>query len=144
MKSVFTILLLFNIVSLVFGQSVQNGTIMIEINGIEDKGGKMTVGLFKESDEFLKIPSFSDEIKIKDEYTIYMKFENIPFGTYAISIYHDLNENGELDSNFIGIPKEPIGFSNNYFPKFGPPKFKHAAFELDQNELKMAINLKTF
>ena len=144
MRSVFIIFSLFIISSLVFGQSVQKGTIIVEITGIEDKGGIMTVGLYKETDKFLGIPSFGEEIKITDESTISLKFENIPFGSYAISIYHDLNENGELDSNFIGIPKEPIGFSKNYFPKFGPPKFKNAAFELDQNEISMNINLSTF
>ena len=144
MKSVFVILFLVNFTSLMYAQSVQNGTIIVEITGIEDKGGVMTIGLFKETDEFLEIPSFGDEISIKDESTISVKLENIPFGTYAISIFHDLNENGELDSNFMGIPKEPIGFSNNHFPQFGPPKFKKAAFQLDKSELNMTINMSTY
>jgi uncharacterized protein (DUF2141 family) len=129
---------------MVVGQSVQKGTLVIEITGIENKGGIMMVGLFKETDKFLKIPSFNKETAIKDESVISVKFENISFDTYAISIYHDLNENGELDSNFIGIPKEPVGFSNNYFPKFGPPKFKKAAIDLNQKELKLNVNLSTY
>jgi uncharacterized protein (DUF2141 family) len=51
---------------------------------------------------------------------------DIPYGTYAISIYQDVNKNGELDRNFIGIPKEPIAFGNNYEP-LGSPKFESAS-----------------
>jgi uncharacterized protein (DUF2141 family) len=42
------------------------------------------------------------------------------------------------------IPKEPIGFSNEYFPKFGPPKFKNASFTFDQEILHKMVNLKTY
>jgi len=144
MKIIFVILFLIQSSLIAFAQSNQEGTIIIEITGIENKGGIMMVGLFKETDKFLEIPSFNKETIIKDESVISVKFENIPFDTYAISIYHDLNENGELDSNFIGIPKEPIGFSNNYFPKFGPPKFKKAAIDLNQKELELNVNLSTY
>jgi len=121
-----------------------NGTLVLEITGIDDKGGVMMIAVFKEDDKFLKEPSYAEEVSINEESNITVKFNNIPFDTYAISIYHDLNENGELDSNFIKIPKEPIGFSNEYFPKFGPPKFKNASFILNQNELKMNVNLETY
>ena len=50
-------------------------------------------------------------------------------GEYALLVYHDENSNGQLDRNFIGIPKEPVGFSNGYRPK-GPPNFRKAAFRL--------------
>jgi uncharacterized protein (DUF2141 family) len=143
-KSVLFSLFLFLVVSTGYSQSTQNGKIIVEINNIENKGGVMIVGAFKETDKFLKVPSSGKEAAIKDESAITLEFENIPYGTYAISIFHDLNENGELDSKIIGIPKEPIGFSNDYFPKFGPPKFKNAAFVLNQEEVKMTINLRTY
>jgi uncharacterized protein (DUF2141 family) len=139
---IFLFLILYGISG--FPQSTQEGTIIIEITGIETEGGIMMVGLFKDTDKFLKIPSYNKDPKITDESNITVKLENIPYGTYAVSIYHDLNENGELDSKFMGIPKEPVGFSNNYFPKFGPPKFKNASFDLNQKELKIAVNLRTY
>ena len=52
----------------------------------------------------------------------------LPAGEYALSIFQDVNDNGKLESNFIGLPKEPAGLSNNLRPKFGPPKYKNAAF----------------
>lgn len=52
----------------------------------------------------------------------------LPAGEYALSIFQDVNDDGKLARNFIGIPKEPAGLSNNLRPKFGPPKYKDAAF----------------
>jgi len=54
----------------------------------------------------------------------------IPPGIYAIGVYVDENENEKLDTNFLGIPKEQFGFSNN--PKaLGIPKFEAASFVVD-------------
>ena len=63
-----------------------------------------------------------------------MTFENIPEGTYAVSIFHDENNNDKLDSNFIGIPKEDYGCSNNAKGFMGPPKWKDAKFELNSDK----------
>jgi len=54
-------------------------------------------------------------------------------------VYHDENGNGRLDKNFIGIPREPLGFSNQYRPH-GPPTFSRAAFRLEADETR-AINV---
>ena len=57
------------------------------------------------------------------------RFEGIAAGTYAVSAFHDANGNGKLDSNFIGLPLEAVGMSNN--PKLnGPPRFKPARFKV--------------
>ena len=49
-------------------------------------------------------------------------------GTYAIGFYIDKNENEKLDTNFLGIPKEQFGFSNDVMGRFGPPTFEAASF----------------
>ncbi len=59
--------------------------------------------------------------------------KNIDPGEYALLIYYDENDNDRIDKNFIGIPKEPLGFSNRYRPK-GPPSYKRAAFILKEGE----------
>lgn len=56
-------------------------------------------------------------------------FENVPTGTIAILAFVDENGNGYLDKNFIGIPRETLGISNNYRPK-GPPAFQRASFDM--------------
>lgn len=67
--------------------------------------------------------------------------DNISAGRYALLVHHDVNGNGAIDRNFIGIPKEPIAFSNGYRPK-GPPSYKKAAFLLDADESRtFEVNL---
>lgn len=66
-------------------------------------------------------------------------FRNVAPGTYAVSAFHDINGNGVLDSNFIGLPKEPVGMSNN--PKImGPPRFAPASFAVtDTAEIRIRL-----
>ena len=56
-------------------------------------------------------------------------FDDLKPGTYAVSFIHDENENGKLDTNFIGIPTEGYGASNDARARFGPPKWADAKFE---------------
>ena len=65
----------------------------------------------------------------RDEYLI----EDVEPGEYALLVYFDENGNNRIDKNFIGIPKEPLGFSNRYRPK-GPPSYQRAAFQIKQGE----------
>jgi uncharacterized protein (DUF2141 family) len=55
---------------------------------------------------------------------------NLPAGEYAVQIMHDSNDNGELDSNLVGMPTEPWAFSNNAAGNFGPPKWNDVKFDL--------------
>ncbi|MEJ2530253.1 MAG: MipA/OmpV family protein [Halioglobus sp.] len=57
----------------------------------------------------------------------------IAAGEYALMVYYDENDNRQIDKNFIGIPTEPLGFSNDYRPK-GPPSYTRAAFSLAKDE----------
>lgn len=68
--------------------------------------------------------------------------ENIAPGKYAISAIHDENKNGELDRNWIGMPKEGYGFSKNVMGKFGPPTYNSASFDLNQDKSKINITMK--
>lgn len=63
-------------------------------------------------------------------------------GEYAITVYADLNGNGKLDTNFIGVPTEPIGFSRDAVGRFGPPGFKDAAFDISEGVTLHTIHIK--
>ena len=58
-------------------------------------------------------------------------FKDLPPGTYAVAAFHDENESGEFDTNFLGIPKEGYGFSNGAKAFLGPPAFQDAAIALE-------------
>ncbi len=62
-------------------------------------------------------------------------------GRYAVSVYQDVNGNHKLDMNFFGIPREPVGASNNPRPGFGPPRFNQCAFQFDHTDETISISL---
>lgn len=62
----------------------------------------------------------------------------LPYGWYAVSVVHDQNKNLQLDTNFLGLPQEPYGFSNN--PKVvGKPSFAAVKFKLDASPKTMEV-----
>ncbi len=60
----------------------------------------------------------------------------------AIALLQDLNNNGKLDTNLLGIPKEPYAFSNNIKPVFSAPKFQQYSFEFAKENQLISISLK--
>ncbi|NMM28154.1 MAG: DUF2141 domain-containing protein [Glaciimonas sp.] len=66
---------------------------------------------------------------------------DLPPGKYAVAAYVDNNKNGKLDKNFLGVPKEIYGFSNDARGIFGPPDFAEAAFEIGEGVVTKSIQL---
>ena len=62
-------------------------------------------------------------------------------GRYALSAFHDENDNGELDANLLGIPSEGYGFGNDASAAFGPPSFEAAAVDVDAASAVTAMTL---
>jgi uncharacterized protein (DUF2141 family) len=65
----------------------------------------------------------------------------LPAGDYAVSVFHDREGDGRLERNFIGLPREPSGLSNNLRPRFGPPKFDGAKFTVGSGVVEQRIKL---
>lgn len=68
-------------------------------------------------------------------------FDNVTPGTYAMSLIHDENGNGKLDTS-LGIPREGYGFSRNAPVRFGPPRFASAAFTVANLPLHHAVRVR--
>ena len=107
-------------------------TLNIDIEVTKYNKGQIAIALFNNSDDFLKTPIRSDAIAVKEN-KVTVVFTEIPKGTYSFSYYHDVNFNNELDTNFMGIPKEPYGFSNDQKGSFGPPSFEEAKITLNKD-----------
>lgn len=117
------------------------GQILLEIENIKQARGVMRIGVYADEDSYLKKAVHVQNIPVSKTGTMTLNLEDIPFGTYAISLYHDRNGNGKLDSNWMRIPKEPYGFSRNAAATFGPPKFQKAAFRHNQKITEVKIKL---
>jgi len=122
------------IILLLYGPLLYAAEISVRINN-SPASGKVALVLFNSANTFgdLRDPFkvVVHELDGRDEYII----DNVTPGEYALLVYFDENENGRIDKNFIGIPNEPLGFSNNYRPK-GPPVYKQAAFQLKKDETR--------
>jgi uncharacterized protein (DUF2141 family) len=114
--------------------------IEITIHGIETIQGHVLVALYDSEREFMKKHLDSRKAKVNGN-QVTVVFENLRPGDYAISTFHDKNDNEKLDTNFIGIPVEMYGFSNNAKGSFGPPSFGKAKV-LVENDKKLSINLR--
>jgi uncharacterized protein (DUF2141 family) len=126
------------IVPNLFAQSLE-----VTVQNIKNTKGSIRVGLFTNEKDFLKKASEGKIVKASSE-EVKVLFENLKPGTYAISVIHDENENGELDSNFMGIPKEGFAFGNNAMGTFGPPSFDESKVVIDKTPMVQVIKLKYF
>lgn len=97
----------------------------VVIENVRDTAGVIRVAMFRDAETFMKKPFRSASVKA-EKGRVLVALEAVPPGTYAVSLIHDANRNGKLDSNFIGIPREGFGFSNDALGKFGPPTFEKA------------------
>lgn len=119
--------------------------IEVTVKKIDPPTGKIQIALVKKKENFppKEKPYRARRIKIDGQNEIRHIFREIPKGTYAISVFHDENEDNELNTNFLGIPVEDFGFSNNVMGSFGPPDFDEASFLLKENSHKVQIDLKS-
>src|ERR1700754_4822616 len=105
----------------------------VTIENIKNEKGSIRLGVFDKEDDFLKKAIDGRVVKANgDKVTIV--FDKLKPGKYAISVIHDENENTELDTKALGIPKEGIGFSNNVMGSFGPPSFEKASFTISDDK----------
>lgn len=118
--------------------SGQQSSLNIEVLNIKKNSGKIVVEIYKDKSSWLKSPF--RRITLPTDENSKTTSLNVPPGKYAVSIYQDTNENGKLDQNFLGIPKESIGFGNNYKP-FGKPSFESALIEYSPTSKPEAIKL---
>jgi len=129
-----TFILLFNDISTLTAQENQTLTITLEITTTKYNKGHVLLALYDSEGNYMKEIFRSAEVPIKN-YKAKIVFSSLEKGEYAFSFFQDLNENKKIDTNFLGIPKEPYGFSNQKKGRFGPPKFKEVAFKLNKNEV---------
>ncbi len=114
-------------------------SLRIAVSNIRPMEGTVRVALYNRADLFMKQPFRLQEVKAEKEVCI-ITFANLPNGEYACSIFHDVNDNGILDTGPFGIPREPWGFSNNARGRFGPPDFEAAKFRVTDNA-QIAVQL---
>ena len=128
----------------VAAQGAAATTLTVNVTGFKNSEGMCVVWLFNRADGFPNDPT-----KLLRRATVPVRgktsqavFANLPAGTYAVSVIHDENNNKRLDTNCIGIPKEPYGTSRGVRGVTGPPKFAPASFAVSGAALALAIRVE--
>jgi uncharacterized protein (DUF2141 family) len=119
------------------------GELNLTITGIENTSGTIRIALFNNENGFP-----TDETKAFKLVAIQITGEsvntiikNLPYGKYAISVFHDENNNSIFDTNFIGIPKEGNGVSNGTGKSLSTPSYSDATFQFTESSTNISIRL---
>ena len=118
------------------------GELTIRVTGIKAAAGAVRVAVYARSGDF---PDESAAIAKAAIAAVIPEIRHgfeLPPGRYAVAVFHDRNGNERLDENFVGVPKEPYGFSNNVRGRLRAPSFAEAAFALGADPLDLAIEIR--
>jgi uncharacterized protein (DUF2141 family) len=127
------------------GQTPGPATLTVKVAGARNTKGKIGSALFQKPHGFPE--DASNAVRARDvditpnTMTAQFVFDGLPQGVYAVSVRHDENSNGKLDTNFVGIPKEGYGASNNPKKKLRAPTFEEAKFTLGDSAQVIEIRL---
>lgn len=113
----------------------------IHIDDVKSATGNLMVGIYSSAGTFLKKPDNGSGAAAATSGNKIV-FKDLPAGEYAFAVYHDVNSNGKMDKNLIGIPTEDYAFSNNAMGKMGPPSFDDAKFALPAEGATVRVSLK--
>ena len=124
--------------------SPQGSVIHVDVVvGLRNNKGQVFCALYASAEGFPKDRQKAirrDTSSISDKKAS-CEFSLIEPGTYAVSVFHDENSNGKLDTNFLGIPREGVGASNDARGHMGPPKFDAAHFQFSGGRLNLKITI---
>lgn len=132
--------------SLLGAEENKSGTIKLKVEGVVEGKGQVRIALEKnkkdfESGDFEKPDYLSRVVDAKEE-SVRVVFPAVPYGTYAIKAFQDLDGDGKLKTGFMGAPEEPWAFSNDATGFMGPADFSDSKFELNAPELELTVHLK--
>lgn len=115
-------------------------TLTVEFNITKHNKGSMLFALYDSKDNYMKSAMRKTKVMVVNNKAI-IKIDNLSKGSYGFSFFHDVNNDGKLNKNFLGIPKEPYGFSNGEKGSFGPPDFEDIKIEMNE-DTDININIK--
>jgi uncharacterized protein (DUF2141 family) len=117
--------------------------LLVRITGLQAPLGQVGCALFA-SEKGFPMDNASARLgwQPADARGVTCRYTNLPAGTYALSIGHDRNGNRRVDTNFLGMPTEPWGVSNNARPSLRPPRFDEAAIRIPAGPGEVVIDIE--
>jgi uncharacterized protein (DUF2141 family) len=122
-------------------------TVQVKITGINNNQGVIRIAMFDRPQAFAeKNNSAPDAFQkgtasINEHNQAIYTFKNVPYGVYAIKLFHDEDNSGKLKKNLFGKPQEGFGFSNNPSIANHAASFDQAKFAVDQAKVTLMIRM---
>ena len=120
-------------------ETAEEKKLIVQVTNVTSEEGQIILAIYNSSENYDKRIALQ-EVKLKPEIDTVIFETNLPDGEYLVMLVHDINNNGKLDTTFIGMPKEPVGLSN-YDGKGIPGKFKKHKFSV-KDDTSIIIPLK--
>jgi len=117
-------------------------TLTLEISGVAPSDGYVMIGVFDSEAGWNDGAAVAGTRASVDGDQLTVAFTDLPAGTYNVKMYHDVDADGEMDTNLMGIPSEPFAFSNNAHGRFGPPEWNAAAFEVSADSSVHSVSFE--
>jgi len=102
--------------------------LIVRVVDADPPTGTLEISLFANEDQFLKEPYLQTSGPVNENGTYLARFGKLPPGEYAVVVVHDENDNGKLDTGFLGFGGESYAYSNDARPLFGRPGFDEVKF----------------
>ena len=121
----------------------QAADLLVRVSGLTEPRGQVGCSLFAGPQGFPMDSSGARTVWLPaDTQGVTCRFIDLPEGRYAVSIAHDLNGNKRVDTNFLGIPTEAWGVSNNVRPSLRAPRFEEAEFKLGSDSKVLTLEIQ--
>jgi uncharacterized protein (DUF2141 family) len=121
--------------------SASAADLTVRIDNVANNGGQVMVALYDSTAGYMKQPVRKAAVAaVAGGVTVV--FKDLAPGDYGFTVFHDANGNGRLDTNAMGIPVEPIGFSKDAAGVMGPPAFDAVKFAVPQAGATAVANLR--
>ena len=125
------------------GSASSAAEVVVRVSGLSEPLGQVGCSLFAGAAGFPMGNTSARNLWLPaDAKGVRCRFNDVPEGTYAASIGHDLNGNMRVDTNFIGLPTEQWGVSNNSRPTLRAPRFDEASFKVAADAKEVLIDIK--
>lgn len=120
------------------------GRIDLVLDHIQAPQGVLHIALYDREESFSRslTPYRLWKIPVSANGNLRLQLDSLAFGRYALAVFHDENNNNNLDKNLLGIPREPYGFSHNPRSKWSAPSFSETVFEVTAEPLSLLVSLK--
>lgn len=141
MKKVKHIIAATSLLTTLISSSAFAAEVVVTVDNFKEIKGSLFVSIYNQEKGFDENENYLVRKKINvDKNTLTINLGDLPAGDYAIKCYQDVNDNGKIDTNGMGIPNEPYG-SSGKSSYFGPPSFSDAKFAVENNKT-IQIHLK--